>query len=168
MISAKFLAEIDCRLRSVMRERGTYKLDGERYDRPFGALNVIFAGDFWHLDPPERGCISLSRVPGDLFNDRSKRPKQPTVEYGFSLFWDCREPRQKRDVQGMATLWRAERCKDWWFNQVLEECRSGALTEDNFNFMHGFPTSVPGSWDTKLHRCECARVKEHEGLKRRH
>ena len=46
MVSAKLLAEIDARLRSAVRETGTRKLYDDGSERPFGGLNVIFAGDF--------------------------------------------------------------------------------------------------------------------------
>ena len=29
--------------------------------------------------------------------------------------------------------------KDRWWNEVLEQCRQGALSEDNYNWLHGFP-----------------------------
>lgn len=114
MLSAKFLAEIDCRLRSLIRERGTYKIDSSGHERPLAGLNVIFAGDFWQLDPPEKGGVSLSRIPGELYGQTSKRPGRPSVEYGLSLFWDFQADVSKRGVQGVTVLHRPERCKDWW------------------------------------------------------
>ena len=52
MISAQMLAEIDCKLRDVVRKLGTHKLDDKGIARPFGGINVLFAGGFWQLDPP--------------------------------------------------------------------------------------------------------------------
>ena len=63
MVSARFLADIDLRLRATMKAIGTMKHDSTMHERPFGGLNVIFAGDFWQLDPPEPGGVSLSCIP---------------------------------------------------------------------------------------------------------
>ena len=38
------------------------------------------------------------------------------------------------------------RCEDPWYSIVLDECRSGHLSDENCNFLHGRPTTVPGSW----------------------
>ena len=54
MVSARLLAEMDVRLRSVVRDIGTQKVHDGRY-RVFGGLNVLCSGDFWQLDPPEGG-----------------------------------------------------------------------------------------------------------------
>ena len=35
------------------------------------------------------------------------------------------------------------RCSDSWFTAVLDECRQGRLSEDNFFFLHGYPTKGP-------------------------
>ena len=29
---------------------------------------------------------------------------------------------------------------DKWFGGILDACRSGTLGEDNYNFLHGYPT----------------------------
>ena len=52
MVSAKLLADVDLKLRDVIRRIGTEKLDDAGGDRPFGGLNVLCVGDFWQLDPP--------------------------------------------------------------------------------------------------------------------
>ena len=143
MVSAKFLAEIDMRLRSAAQAIGTHKKDAAAQDRPFGGLNVILAGDFWQLPPPERGSLSLATIPRDLYGGTQQRSALPTSDYGLSLMWSF-DPQES--VQGMTELWRPERCKDTWYNEVLEQCRLGNLTTDNYHVQHGGPTSVPGSW----------------------
>ena len=45
MVSAKLLAEVDVKLRSVIRDIGTQKVSHGRA-RPFGGLNVLCSGDF--------------------------------------------------------------------------------------------------------------------------
>ena len=68
MVSARMLADIDMRLRTAARAIGTMKYDEHHRERPFGGLNVIFAGDFYQLDPPEENAWSLSRIPAALFS----------------------------------------------------------------------------------------------------
>ena len=58
MVSAKLLADVDLKLRDVIRRIGTEKLDDAGGDRPFGGLNVLCVGDFWQLDPPLTGASS--------------------------------------------------------------------------------------------------------------
>ena len=54
--------------------------------------------------------------------------------------------------------------EDQWFSSVLDECRLGALQEDNYNFLHALPTSAPitflfhrlkdsGGWRHDFERC---------------
>ena len=57
MVSAKLLAEVDVKLRSVIREICPMKKNGKAQDRPFGGLNVLCSGDFWQLDPPDGGFL---------------------------------------------------------------------------------------------------------------
>ena len=57
MVSAKLLADMDLKLRDVIRRIGTEKLDDDGEDRAFGGLNVLCVGDFWQLDPPDGGFL---------------------------------------------------------------------------------------------------------------
>merc|ERR1712218_143606 len=82
MVSARFLAEIDVRLRCAARSIGTMKRDEDNFERPFGGLNVIFAGDFWQLDPPEPAGWPLTRVPCDLHNSMPQPKNSAVPEYG--------------------------------------------------------------------------------------
>ena len=112
MVSAKFLAEIDMRLRSAAQAIGAHKKDAAAQDRPFGGLNLILAGDFWQLPPPERGALSLATIPRDLYGGPQRRSALPTSEYGLSRArsFDARE-----SVQGVTEPWRPERRKDTWY-----------------------------------------------------
>ena len=58
MVSARLLADIDMKLRDVTRRIGTLKTQENGLDRAFGGINVIMAGDFWQLDPPDGGFIA--------------------------------------------------------------------------------------------------------------
>ena len=150
MVSARFLAEIDVRLRCAARSIGTMKRDEDHYERPFGGLNVIFAGDFWQLDPPEPAGWPLTRVPCDLHNAMPQPKNSAVPEYGLSLFWG-NDPREA--VQGVSELEQQMRVEDSWYCEVLDECRQMKLSENSYNFIHGNPTTVPGSWEGGAPKC---------------
>ena len=38
-----------------------------------------------------------------------------------------------------------KRIKDTWYSKVVDECRAGDLSDDTYNFLHGYPTSACGS-----------------------
>ena len=78
MVSARLLAEVDVKLRSVIREICPMKKNGKAQDRPFGGLNVLCSGDFWQLDPPDGGFLSSIPVEFNLFRTpgSSRRPPQ--------------------------------------------------------------------------------------------
>ena len=46
MVSAKLLAQMDVKLRGVIRRIGTAKEGADKRDRSFGGLNVLLCGDF--------------------------------------------------------------------------------------------------------------------------
>ena len=85
MVSAKLLAELDVKLRRVVREVGTAKLGKDGIDRPFGGLNVIVCGDFGQLDPPDGGL--LGSIPTEYVQDAKLYRPTPTVAHGQSLMW---------------------------------------------------------------------------------
>ena len=46
-----------------------------------------------------------------------------------------------------------------WWNDVLEECRVGRLSEHNFCYLHGFPTTAIRNAPTNLHCLPAARAR---------
>ena len=155
MVSAKLLATIDMKLRATIRELGTTKLAGDKTSRPFGGLNVLIVGDFWQLEPPDGGF--LGSIPVDYILQGRKFQPAPTISHGQALLWSG----PKTGVQGVTELHQCERQDDEWLEDMQEEIRSGALSEDNYNFMHGLPTSVPGSWhrgDVLCGRAACKKL----------
>ena len=140
MVSAKLLAEMDVKLRSVVRRIGTAKLDEQGIDRPFGGLNVLFCGDFWQLPPPDGGF--LGNIPTEFIQRGRKFSPAPSVSHGQSLFWSSKD----NGLQGVTELIQCERCADPWLRQVQNEMRRGHLSEDSYNFLHGKDTIVAGSW----------------------
>ena len=73
------------------------------YERPFGNLNVIIAGDFWQLDPPEPCGVSISHNPKLLYDPASTKPLHASSEYGLSLLWSFD---MRQAVQGATILTR--------------------------------------------------------------
>ena len=140
MVSAKLLAEIDMKLRDVIRSIGTLKNQADGIDRAFGGVNLLLAGDFWQLDPPSGGF--LASIPVDFMKKARKYEVGPTVAHGQSVFWH----QGPGCVQGVTELDESIRCEDEWLREVQDELRNGRLSNDNHNFLHGRPTTVPGSW----------------------
>ena len=135
------------RLRDTMRTIGTMKHDERHEERPFGGLNVIFCGDFWQLDPPEPKAWSLSRIPASFFHGYPPKTPAPTAEHGLSCFWSTDK---HVGLTGLTELVQQERFEvdgiiDDWCSSLLGGCRDGNRGDDTFNFLHGRPTSVPGS-----------------------
>ena len=98
MVSAKLLAQMDVKLRSVVREIGTAKVGSNKHDRPFGGLNVLFCGDFWQLDPPDGGF--LGNIPVEFIQAARRHLPAPTVAHGQSPLWGGAE----HGTQGVTEL----------------------------------------------------------------
>ena len=140
MVSAKLLAEVDVKLRKVVRDICVGKTTSRGRDRPFGGLNVVICGDFWQLDPPDGGF--LANVPVEYIQRARKYQPAPTVSHGQALLWSG----PAFGFQGVTELVECERCDDPWLQSVQQEIREGRLSEDNHAFLHGQATTVPGSW----------------------
>ena len=147
MVSARLLAQLDVKLRSVIRDLASQKRGSGNVTRPFGGLNVLCCGDFWQLDPPDGGF--LADIPVEYIQRGRKYAPAPTVSHGQSLFWAGAE----FGMQGVTELVELERCKDKWLHELQEEIRYGRLSADNWNFLHGRPTNVPGSWACGAAQC---------------
>ena len=92
---------------------------------------MIGIGDFGQLPPPQGG--SLGDIPHRHWvgpHDLSK-PPDAMVDAGQRLLWE--------DFQGVVELTERERCKDAWWNEVGDQLRIGALSDDNINYLHGKP-----------------------------
>ena len=140
MVSAELLARLEMKCRDVVRDACANKFyNGTHVQRPFGGLNVLLSGDLWQLEPPS-GTF-LGTLPTALLEEGQVR-RGPTTAYGQLLVWGGAE----HGVQGVTELVTRERTKDAWLQDVQAQLRVGHLTADTRAFLHGAPTSVPGSW----------------------
>ena len=98
MVSAKLLAQMDMKLRGVVRQIGTQKIQKGK-DQPFGGLNILCSGDFWQLDPPDGGF--LGNIPTE-FISRGRKYRIPgcaehssraVTHLGRSRTWATRNDR---------------------------------------------------------------------------
>ncbi|CAE7259812.1 pfh1 [Symbiodinium natans] len=132
MVSARLLAQMDQRIRSAKPAADEWKIDPKtNRPRPFGGINVLFTGDFAQLPSPEGGGIA--EIPASLRprGDHAP-PPDPLIQHGQELFWGGA-------VQGVTELVERERCKDEWWNEVVDELREGYLSDKNHKYLHGRP-----------------------------
>jgi hypothetical protein len=143
-VDAKLLAQAEKDLRQVIPVNNPWKTkDGQV--RPFAGVNVIFTGDFHQLPPP--AGIYLADVPRSARDPNGeKAPENAMGDYGKQLMW--------HDVQGVTELVDRERCKDDWWNEVVDELRAGQLSDKNYKYLHGYPV-------------EGCKLSEEERLSRR-
>ena len=163
MISAQLLADIDKKLRRVMRDIEATKKNANCLERPFGGVNVIFSGDFWQLDPPSGTAIAT--IPTELVQKARQYEAAPDVKHGHSLFWG-KALNAGECVQGITELTECMRCDDDWLLTVQEEMRMGNMSADTHAFLHGKPTRVPGAyikntpcWDARC-QGQCKQLYE--------
>ena len=140
MDSAELLARLELRCRELVRDASVSKYaKASSQARPFGGLNVIFMGDWWQLEPP-KGTF-LANLPLQWLSSGTTK-KRPHAAHGQALLWE----QGSEGVQGVTELHQCERTHDEWLQAVQEEFRHCALTETTHAFLHGCPTSVPGSY----------------------
>ena len=99
----------------------------------FGGINLIMLGDLWQI-PPVR-TISIAHNPF--------LKKSANLSRMLEMFWTTT---MVHSVTHRFVLTDSHRCVDPWWKAFLKEARAGKLSEDMYNFVHGYPTSVPGSW----------------------
>ena len=130
LVDAKLVGQAERDLREVVPANNPWKCK-ENQARPFAGINVIFTGDFHQLPPP--AGIYLADVPRSFRDPRGdKAPENVLADSGKQLFWDGA-------VQGVTELVDRERCKDEWWNEVVDELRAGQLSEKNWRYLHGYP-----------------------------
>ena len=148
MNSAQFLAEMESNIRGAIADTSPYK-NSSHGIRAWGGLNVLQFGDSYQLDCPEG--TPLYQIPSKFLSDGAIKVEGASASRGLDLMWDHAA---NECVQGLTELTRRFRCEDVWWNEVLDQIRTLQLSEDNHAFLHGLPTSVPGSWVGGRATCE--------------
>ncbi|CAJ1431386.1 unnamed protein product, partial [Effrenium voratum] len=134
MVNARLLAQVEQRLRAVVPSASQWKRGVAGESRPFAGVNVLLLGDFYQLPPPSGGYLAdvpSSRRPPRLSTAADAEPDL-LADYGRNLVWGGA-------VQGVTELEERERCKDDWWNEVVDELRRGELSEENWRYLHGKP-----------------------------
>ncbi len=114
--------------------------------RLFGGLNVLLVGDFWQLDPVAEIAIMKNPFRGGA--TLSEKAQQM-----LHIFWG-EGPRTLTKPPLELTV-NIRNGADVWYAAVIEECRKGKLTEENYNFLHGYPTEAVGSYMAATGTTQC-------------
>ena len=111
--------------------------DEKELTRMFGGVTLIMSGDFWQLNPTGDTAIMSNPESAHL----------GIAKLASSMFWDCQTtdwglqkwPGSNAYVHELSQNIRSG--DDKWWNEVLEQARQGTLSEDNYNWLHGFPAT---------------------------
>ena len=134
LTSADLLARAEERLRACVPSASLWKRDGSGAVRPFAGVNVIFTGDFQQLKPP--GGAYLADIPRSFLEPHLSAEKlrlsevDNLAEQGRMLLWGG-------TTQGITELTERERCKDQWWNEVVDQMRACNLSIANWQYLHG-------------------------------
>ena len=128
LTDAKLLAQMEQRLRFAVPGASSWRQDLHGRLRPFGGVNVIFAGDFYQLPPPAGHY--LANIPRNLADPNATSKHDALADQGQQLLWGG-------PTQGVTELTERERCKDDWWNEVIDEMRAGRLSDINWQYLHG-------------------------------
>ena len=101
--------------------------------RPFGGINIIFAGDLWQLPPVQANSF---------FNNPYIRTSNHGEQKILEMFW------KKGDdsIQSTWLLTKSMRTDDEWLQTVLDMARHGTMSWEVYCFIHGLCTRHCGSW----------------------
>ena len=132
-VSTSLLGLLDSFLRRACM-RHPYARCGRR-QRPFGGVNIVFAGDFWQLPPVNANAIFCNPWRSNSYNSEEQKV--------LKMFW---QPEHEDAIQMTFVLRESLRTTDKWLQVVLDADRHGEETWEMYCFTNGFPTRNPGSW----------------------
>ena len=131
MVSAELFEQLNGCICQAVSAVGTYKLRPDKTPRPFGCINLLTVADFWQLPPVGETA---------LFERQSRAPSSTAAD-GLELIWG----RSRRSLRRVWELTEPMRCGDPWLLALLNECRDGRLSAQNYMYIHGAPTDQVGS-----------------------
>ena len=134
---ADIIGQLEHNVRFHVSSKNKFKYDTAGMIRVFGGVNTMFMGDFWQLRPT--GQIALMSNPFATKAKENQKARQI-----MAMFWDP-------DISYSLQTWTGQERMlhlninersggDKWFSEVLNSCRDGSLCEDDYNFLHGYPT----------------------------
>ena len=118
--------------------------EGAVLPRIWGGVNVLLFGDWWQLPPVGQICIMSSPF-------QQCALESAMISHVMNMFWD-------KDNVNSVQRWHCNKSRvlclnqnrrsgeDKWFSEMLAMCRAGQLSDNQYNFLHGLPTTVCGSW----------------------
>ena len=138
--NAEIIGQLEHNVRFHISDTNIFRCNSEGEVRIFGGVNVFFFGDFWQLRPAGIAIMSNPFADSVLGNAAAKS--------AMDLFWSveiekCLQPWNQKDDSTARLLHLDVNIRsgaDKWFSEVLNQCRAGCLTMDNYNFLHGYPT----------------------------
>ena len=92
------------------------------------------------IPPPERSIQKSSNCDAWLIQEK----KSEFAHTGLDFIWGENIDISINYFQELKVQKRQQ--EDLWYASVLNECREGRLSDESYNFLHGFPTANCGSW----------------------
>ena len=135
-VSVELLDAVNRQVKDSTRDKGNpWAVDARapKQFAMFGGLNLVLLGDLWQI-PPVRS-LSIAANP---FVKRAAN-----VGRILEMFWTESLP---HSATHRFALSQSHRCSDPWWKSFLAQARAGDLSDRMYEFVHGFPTDVPGSW----------------------
>ncbi|CAK9060177.1 unnamed protein product, partial [Durusdinium trenchii] len=136
------LAALEKHLQDGVRPKNSWKCRKSGVARPFAGLNVLLAGDCWQF--PAVKATSL-------FQNPFKSGQSLAVAALQKILWT----HNQNNVQHLFELTQEHRCTDPWLSVILKAARRGAVDQELWSFLHGYPTVHPGSWHPATDTCGC-------------
>ena len=133
MIPDELLGTFANHLQEAAAESSRYTKRADGSTRIFGGYNFLMFGDMNQIAPiPAKAALFKPPV----------EKKTSTARKALDIFWS-NGPDALNFYQELIDQMRID---DVWYNAFLMECRAGALSEEMYNFLMGFPTEHAGSW----------------------
>ena len=131
-----------CKKRSVRSIPGNARTTGT--PRPFAGINILLAGDCWQFPAVKATSI---------FHNPFKHGQSVQVANLQKVLWT----HDRANIQHLFELTQEHRCVDPWLSAILHAARHGVVTQEQWAFLHGFPTLHAGSWDPRTNKCSCKK-----------
>ena len=100
--------------------------------RIFGGLNIAMFGDLWQLPPVSQVSIMANPFRARGITDHHARKI-------LQFFWQ-RDELNGFSEKGLFEFTVSKRFDDSWYSGIIDECRAGHLSDEAYNFLHGYPT----------------------------